>query len=107
MAVMQSNISNPTSMLSMLQQQMMITIGVNMMLLSFEIFLFLSVFIMSYKTFQILEARQSSLFIGDYVRLMFNKFYRITIAYYTVWFLLWTLASRITNGPIWHNVLKN
>ena len=71
--------------------------------LAMEAFIFLSVFMTTYRVFQIMEAREGKFTFLDYVKLILRKFFRLAIPYYFFWLLLWCLNSRVFNGPIWHN----
>lgn len=71
--------------------------------IAMEAFIFLSVFMTTYRVFQILEAREGKFYFSDYVKIILRKFFRLAIPYYFFWLVLWCLNSRVFNGPIWHN----
>ncbi len=56
-------------------------------------FIFFSVFVMSYKTFQIVDERGGDLYIGDIFKIWMRKFVRLAIPYYVMWALLWSISS--------------
>jgi len=72
--------------------------------LAMETFVFLSVFIMTYKCFQIMDARNGqSLNATDYFKLIGRKFLRLAVPYYMMWLIFWSLTPRIASGSIYHN----
>lgn len=69
--------------------------------LAMENFLFLSVFILTYRCFQIMDAKGGRvLSLKDIVKIYLRKLLRLAIPYYIMWFLLWCITSRLVKGPI-------
>ena len=71
--------------------------------LGMETFIYLSSFILGYRCFQIMMAKNESLSIADYFCVIARKYFRLALPVYLMWLILWCLQSRIFNGPIWAN----
>ena len=54
-----------------------------------------------------MNARGDVLTVGDIVKIFMRKFLRLAPAYYSMWMLVWAFSSRLSKGPMWHNVDKN
>ena len=72
----------------------------------FEVFLFLSAFVISYKTFQRLQANQNFAII-DLVKIIAMKAWRLAVPYYSMLLVLMAVNSRIINGPNWDTETTN
>lgn len=68
--------------------------------LAIDSFVLFSAFLTSYRSFQIMEARQSVLSFGDIMKIYVRKFVRIAPIYYLMWLCVWGLTSRWINGPL-------
>lgn len=68
--------------------------------LALETFVFISVFFISYKCIQIMNAKNGLLSAGDVVCIWMRKFLRLAPVYYFMWAAVWALTSRLIEGPI-------
>ena len=72
--------------------------------LGMETFIFLSVFIMTHRCFQIMDSKNGNVLnVCDIFRLLIRKFYRLAVPYYLMWVIMWCVTSRAGDGPIWSN----
>lgn len=71
--------------------------------LGLESFVLISAFLGGYKCFQIMEAKGNVLGLLDILKIYARKFVRMAPMYYLLWMFLWSITSRIANGPIWSN----
>jgi len=67
-----------------------------------ENFIFVSVFMGAYRSFQIMNAKNGLLGPCDIFKLYIRKFIRLAPAYYSMWLILWVVTARIADGPIWY-----
>jgi peptidoglycan/LPS O-acetylase OafA/YrhL len=68
--------------------------------IALEVFVFVSAFFTSYRCFQIMDAQDSVLSIGDYLKIVAKKFMRLAPVYYVLWLVVWVITSRVVFGPI-------
>ena len=72
--------------------------------LGMETFVFLSVFMLMHRCFQIMDSKNGKILsLQDIAKILIRKFYRLAIPYYLMWIILWTVTSRAGSGPIWAN----
>lgn len=51
-----------------------------------------------------MDARDGrSLTASDIAKIIARKFYRLAVPYYLMWIILWSVTSRVGQGPIWAN----
>jgi peptidoglycan/LPS O-acetylase OafA/YrhL len=67
--------------------------------LALESFIMISVFFTTYKSLQIMNAKDSILTVGDVLKILTRKFLRLAPVYYTMWAIIWAITSRMIQGP--------
>lgn len=50
-----------------------------------------------------MDAKNETLSLSDYGKIIARKFFRLAMPFYLIWFMLWCLQSRVINGPLWQN----
>lgn len=69
--------------------------------LGLEIFIFTSSFLGFYKAMQIMDARNALLGPRDIFKIWMRKWMRLAPIYYSMWLLVWSITSRLSEGPLW------
>lgn len=93
------NLLNVFSLLRMLPVSTFVQANLGM-----ESFVFLSVFIMMHRCFQIMDSKNGNILsFLDIIKILLRKFYRLAVPYYLMWVILWCITSRIGKGPTWSN----
>lgn len=85
---------------------MLTTVAINAFIctnIALEVFVMISAFFTVYRSFQIMEAKGSALSLKDILKIYARKFIRIAPVYYSMWFIIWALTSRVLFGPISYN----